>query len=36
MPALVAFMRKLVTLLNALLRDDRTWQPEPPSPEVLA
>ena len=34
--ALVAVMRKLVTLLNALLRDDRTWQPEPPSREALA
>ena len=34
--AFVAVMRKLVTLLNALLRDDRTWQPEPPSREALA
>ena len=22
--------RKLLTLVNALLRDNRTWQPEPP------
>ncbi len=27
--ALVAVMRKLVTLLDALLRADRMWQPEP-------
>lgn len=28
--ALVACMRKLLITLNALLRDDRTWQAEPP------
>ena len=34
--ALVAVMRKLLTLVNALLRDNRTWQPEPPPCEALA
>ena len=34
--ALVAVMRKMVGLLNALLRDDRTWQPEPPLREAPA
>ena len=34
--ALVAVMRQLLTLLNALLRDDRLWQPEPPPAETLA
>ena len=34
--ALVAVMRKLVTLLDALLRGNRTWQPELPSREALA
>ncbi len=34
--ALVAVMRQLVTLCNALLRDNRTWQPEPPPREALA
>ena len=34
--ALVAVMRKLVNLLNALLRDDRLWTPAPPPREVPA
>ena len=34
--ALVAVMRQLVVLANALLRDDRLWQPQPPAREVLA
>ena len=34
--ALVAVMRKMVGLLNALLRDDRTWQPQPPLREAPA
>ena len=34
--ALVAVMRKLLTLVNALLRDNRTWQPQPPPCEALA
>ena len=34
--ALVAVMRKLVGLLNALLRDNRLWTPEPPPREVPA
>ena len=34
--ALVAVMRKLVSLLNALLRDDRLWTPAPPPREVPA
>ncbi len=34
--AMVAVMRKLVSLLTALLRDDRLWQPEPPTPETAA
>ena len=25
--AIVAWMRKLLTILNAMLRDDRAWQP---------
>ena len=29
--ALVAVMRKLVSVLTALLREDRLWQPETPS-----
>ena len=28
--AMVAVMRKLITLVNALLRADREWQPAPP------
>jgi len=28
--AIVAVMRKLIVMLNALLRDHRTWTPEPP------
>ena len=34
--ALVAVMRKLLTLVNALLRDDRLWQPQPPATEAVA
>ncbi len=34
--ALVAVMRKLLNLVNALLRDDRLFQPEAPSREALA
>ena len=34
--ALVAVMRKLVNLINALLRDNRLWTPEPPPREVPA
>ncbi len=34
--ALVAVMRKLVTLADALLRADRLWQPSPPPSEVPA
>ena len=34
--ALVAVMRKLINLLNALLRDDRQQTPEPPPREVPA
>ena len=34
--ALVAVMRKLISLLNALLRDDRLWQPEAPARPLLA
>lgn len=30
--ALVACMRKLLITLNALLRDNRSWQPAPPKP----
>ncbi len=28
--AITAVMRKLVTLANTLLAEDRMWQPEPP------
>ena len=28
--AIVAVVRQLITLVNALLRGDRTWQPQPP------
>ena len=34
--ALVAVMRKLVGLLDTLLREDRLWQPEPPTHELQA
>ena len=34
--ALVAVMRKLITVLNALLRDDRRRQPHPASPQATA
>ena len=34
--ALVAVMRKLVRLLNALLRDNRTWAAQPPATEARA
>lgn len=34
--ALVAVTRQLLTLLNALLRDDRPWLPEHPPAEALA
>ena len=34
--ALVAVMRKLVGLLDTLLREDRLWQPEPPTRELEA
>ena len=34
--ALVAVMRRLAGLLDTLLREDRTWQPEPPSRELEA
>lgn len=33
--ALVAVMRKLLVLANALMRDDRLWTSEPPSPVPL-
>ncbi len=32
MVALVASMRKLLTILNAMKRDNRTWTPQPPPP----
>ena len=34
--ALVAVMRKLVGLLDTLLREDRLWQPEPPTRALQA
>ena len=34
--ALVAVMRKLASLLNTLLREDRMWQAEPPSRQLEA
>ncbi len=34
--AVVAGMRPLVTLVNALLRDDRMWQPQPAAEEAIA
>ena len=34
--ALVAVMRQLLTLVNALLRDQRSWQPQPPLREAPA
>ena len=34
--ALVAVMRKLVGLLDTLLREDRLWQPEPPTRTLQA
>ena len=34
--ALVAVMRKLVGLLDTLLREDRLWQPEPPTRALRA
>ena len=34
--ALVAVMHKLVSVLTALLREDRLWQPEAPSRELEA
>lgn len=34
--AMVAVMRNMVTLLGALLRDDRLWTPEPPPREAAA
>lgn len=34
--ALVAVMRNMVSLLSALLRDDRLWTPEPPPREAAA
>ncbi len=34
--ARVAVMRKLITLVNALLRADREWQPAPPAREAVS
>ncbi len=34
--AATAVIRKLVVLANALLRDNRAWQPQPPSREAVA
>ena len=34
--AIVAVMRKLITLVNALLRADREWQPVPPAREAVS
>ena len=34
--AMVAVMRKLITLANALLRADREWQPAPPAREAVS
>ena len=34
--AMIAVMRNLVSLLTALLRDNRVWQPEPPAKQTAA
>ena len=36
MAALIAVMRKLVGLLDTLLRENRLWQPEPPARPLQA